>query len=899
MTGRVLAHAGVLPAEDRQGALSQSHANPLESSVPCHEQVSVIQVPGYLIKQEVGIGGMASVYLAVQTSLEREVALKVMNPSMVSDPSFSRRFMQEARTLASLAHPNIVAVYDVGITEEKLHYFSMQHLPNGDFLRRIQLGTPESEVVRVLAGVARALGYAHQRGFVHRDVAPGNVLFDINDNPVLTDFGIARAVTKTSRITNAGVSVGTSHYMSPEQARGGDVDGRSDIYSLGALAFEAITGSPPYNGDDGFAIAYAHVFEPVPKVPPEKAHWQPLIDRAMAKDPTERFQNTEELLAELSRVEPKAGSRKTNPAPAATPSAAGIPTLAMPIPSTAISAPVVVDRTQPISAQALVDAATTQTPAVPMSVEKVTPLATRAVETLEKPVAVAAAIPAPRLPAKAPEPARSFKMLWLVLGLVAIGALLVGVGLWQQNRKSDDAPRLVDAPKKPDVAPTLPVRPATRPDSTVPLTVAADTELAGDTGELGMDGELIDIAVDGEVMDPLLEQQLRDALATTVVDPIRFLIAMGRADIAAQRLSQPPGRNATDRYRLLLRMRPDNEEARVGLFNTGKAFAAIAAEKLKEGKLDEWQDFSQRGIDTAGEFDTRGVLKADYEKQRTQLITPWLSAGAKAVERWDEAAAKDAYQSVLRVDPKNAQALAGMKSAAGIGKTGYRFTDWESSGRAAPEMVVASVAGKRLGVATGEISVSEFGRFWTASGSRTNATRPSCRDRESVFRSSRGRTWQSPGFKQPGNHPVVCVSWDDAKAYADWLTKVTGKRYRLLRADEWSAVAARAQPADGCAANVADAAFNGQYRDRDALSCNDGFVETAPVRKFAAFAGIHDLAGNVREWVSDCDAGCRKHLVMGSSWASTKNELTLQPRRAFDTDTAFNTVGFRVARELD
>ncbi|HVF34258.1 MAG TPA: serine/threonine-protein kinase, partial [Candidatus Saccharimonadia bacterium] len=262
----------------------------------------MIQVPGYLIKREIGKGGMATVYLAVQASLDREVALKVMQPTLANDPNFSRRFMQEARTLASLSHPHIVAVYDVGVTEAQLHYFSMQHLPGGDFSHKIRDGVGETEVVRVLAGVARALGFAHQRGFVHRDVSPANILYDASGHPVLTDFGIARAVARTSRLTNAGVSVGTSQYMSPEQARAADVDARSDIYSLGCVAFEALAGKPPYSGDDGFAIAYAHVFEPIPRLPESLAHWQPLIDRSLAKNPAERYANLDEFLEALARV---------------------------------------------------------------------------------------------------------------------------------------------------------------------------------------------------------------------------------------------------------------------------------------------------------------------------------------------------------------------------------------------------------------------------------------------------------------------------------------------------------------------------------------------------------------------------------------------------------------------
>ncbi len=308
-------------------------------------RVGVIQVAGYTIKQEIGVGGMATVYLAVQTSLEREVALKVMTPALVADPNFSRRFLMEARTLASLSHPNIVAVYDVGVTEQQLHYFSMQHLPGGDFAQRIKAGPPDaSEVALVLAGVARALGFAHLRGFVHRDVSPANILFDASDNPVLTDFGIARAVTRTSRLTNAGASVGTSHYMSPEQARGGNVDARSDLYSLGAVAYEALTGQPPFDGEDGFAIAYAHVFEPVPRLPQRLAAWQPLVDRALAKDPADRFPDSEAFVAALEAVGASAGFSIGLPSVRTTgvhealprldpPAAAAAPTVATPAPA--------------------------------------------------------------------------------------------------------------------------------------------------------------------------------------------------------------------------------------------------------------------------------------------------------------------------------------------------------------------------------------------------------------------------------------------------------------------------------------------------------------------------------------------------------------------------------------
>ena len=157
-----------------------------------------LDFPGYSVICEIGRGGMATVYRARQVMLHREVALKVLTPALAAEPVNAQRFLQEARMLASLEHPNVVPVYDVGVTPEGRYYFSMQLLENGDFASRLERGVSQSELVRVLAAVADALGYAHARGYVHRDVTPTNILFDADDNPRLTDFGIARALSASS-----------------------------------------------------------------------------------------------------------------------------------------------------------------------------------------------------------------------------------------------------------------------------------------------------------------------------------------------------------------------------------------------------------------------------------------------------------------------------------------------------------------------------------------------------------------------------------------------------------------------------------------------------------------------------------------------------------------------------
>jgi serine/threonine-protein kinase PpkA len=247
-----------------------------------------IDIPGYQIIRPIGEGGMASVFLALQKSLDRQVALKVMSPVLAANADFASRFLIEGKITAKLQHPNLVTVYDIG-THKGVYYLAAEYISGGTLKERLaEGGLSVAEILDIVTDVAHGLDFAHQKGFVHRDVKPANVLFREDGRVVLADFGIAKAMDGSNSSTVAGASVGTPDYMSPEQARGEPVDGRSDLYSLGTMLFEMLAGRPPYQAGDPFTVALMHVTHPVPELP-EHQWLQPLIAGLMAKQAAERF----------------------------------------------------------------------------------------------------------------------------------------------------------------------------------------------------------------------------------------------------------------------------------------------------------------------------------------------------------------------------------------------------------------------------------------------------------------------------------------------------------------------------------------------------------------------------------------------------------------------------------
>lgn len=293
--------------------MEQTPASTPSLSPSIGEDLTGWNIGPYRILERCGQGGMADVYKGYHPLIDRYVAIKVLRSALASDEEFRRRFQREAAAVAAMRHPNIVQLYDFGQLGERF-YMVMEYIEGGTLRDRLQVlpeenrRLPLAEVVAIVRGIAAALDYAHQRGIVHRDVKPANVMFTRDGDPVLTDFGIARMLGEGS-VTMAGVSIGTPDYMSPEQARGELATPSSDIYALGVMTYEMLTGRRPFSADTPFGVIVQHLQAAFPSPrsldPSFPEALESVLRRALAKEPAARYPTAGELARELQAAAEK------------------------------------------------------------------------------------------------------------------------------------------------------------------------------------------------------------------------------------------------------------------------------------------------------------------------------------------------------------------------------------------------------------------------------------------------------------------------------------------------------------------------------------------------------------------------------------------------------------------
>lgn len=255
---------------------------------------SEFTIPGYRILRHIGQGGMSKVYLAERVYDEQQLVLKVLDPRIRRDPQWRLRLEREYRIIQRIRNEHVAVVYDQGFDGEQT-FIAMEYFAGGDLQQRIQRGMTSMAALKTLMQIAKALDAVHTADVVHRDLKPQNIMFRANNRLAILDFGLARELAATSTLTQKGVVMATPLYMSPEQCMGRPHDPRGDLYSVGVMLYEMLTGQYMYTGENATQLAYQHVHGPIPKLPQRLIGYQPLLERLVAKDPAQRFQSAREL----------------------------------------------------------------------------------------------------------------------------------------------------------------------------------------------------------------------------------------------------------------------------------------------------------------------------------------------------------------------------------------------------------------------------------------------------------------------------------------------------------------------------------------------------------------------------------------------------------------------------
>ena len=270
---------------------------------PAPDRFGSVRVRGHRCLRRLAVGGSSSVFLAEHERTGQQRVLKIFRqvPDVVEGGSTFERFLREYELVAHLEHPNIARIYDIGAADDHL-FLAMEYFPGGDLRSRMREPLPWRIALGYLRQLAAALGALHEIGVLHRDVKPGNVLLRDDGSLAFIDFGLARQLGLESDITGEGTIFGTPHYMSPEQGHGQPLDERSDLYSLGVVLYEMLTGEKPYVAETPLAVIYHHANAPIPRLPTPASHLQPLLDALLAKSPAERPETAEEIVVRIDEL---------------------------------------------------------------------------------------------------------------------------------------------------------------------------------------------------------------------------------------------------------------------------------------------------------------------------------------------------------------------------------------------------------------------------------------------------------------------------------------------------------------------------------------------------------------------------------------------------------------------
>lgn len=724
---------------------------------------------------------MSAVYLGRQISLQRKVAIKVLKKLVMDDKSLAERFVDEAKTVASLDHPHIISIYEAKKLPSGLAYFTMPYLTHGDFGEIIC--TNSDHLIELLCQICDGLSHAHKHGIIHRDLKPENILFDQFGRIKIADFGIAIS-QHAKRKTKETQLLGSAHYMSPEQIQSREINNQSDIYSLGCIIHEKLTGDHVFQAGNDFSILMSHINKPIPELPTALAEWQPIINQCLAKDPKQRFKDVKALKDALLAI-------KYSKQPA-----------------------VVIDEPPP---------------------------------TALKP----------------------FKPIYMLAGAGAL-ALMLMVALWITSTSSDEA---VDAQK------------------------IIDAQLLAEQNAAALQAEQ-DQAKALELEARIIEKNnqtaeervdLTDNLDNETINQMSIEVKLDEAQqlLKQYRLTKPKGDNAADKFQAILLEQPQNQAARAGLNQVGSYYFNLIERKIEDNDIQDALTHVQSLVEY---FDDYKVDRELFESQISNIITTTHSLVNQAVTTRRKNPQSELYLQMADLLMPNYAFVADLKDS---------YNSMPQTGDAVADLLghdfIYFAASQGSGLkdfmfSTNEVTVEQFARF---AGDQFTEEKCHHYDKQPFFK----KTWQKPPFDQNNQHPVVCITAANAQAYAQWLSQQTGHNYRLPTAAEFQYINQQLQPPNNCqSANLAGAEVADENKATEQRhKCNDQQVFTAPVKSLQAHKKIHNLNGNVSEWVNNC--GAQASCAIGTSWQSGIGETNNTALKANSSET-YSHVGFRLVREI-
>ena len=502
---------------------------------------------------------MSSVYLALQESLGRRVACKVLKK--FDSPSQAERFLHEGRIIASLNHRNIITIHDIGAIDER-HYIAMEYLEGGSLADRIAEGMSPGAALALITDMALCLDFVHQQGIVHRDVKPGNILFHADGTPKLSDFGIAKQLHIDQELTLGGSALGSPYYLSPEQAEGKTPDGRSDIYGLGIIFYEMLTGQKPYAAQSHIETIVAHLGDPIPLLPEEFSLYQPLFERMVAKNPDQRMASAQELLESIRALPRPAHAERRRAQRPPTPTASDTQPKTLKRYAPAIAAGLLIT----IAGFALWPTSTpedTTAAEMPQTATNTTASALNNLGDLEQ--AAAALEP----PSSAIDP----------------------LTLPTPNEPIVSAPS-VDMPSAP-----------------------TDTSFVGSEPQDDLEPVLIAIEPPNSGTTP------QDSIEPTPEEHITSLMQSAQEALANLRLTTPANDNALDYYQQVIIIEPDHTGAQAGIDTIADRYATLARKAHQDGNIRLARVYLQRGFEVRpGHAGLRTVRKEIAQQPAQQTI---------------------------------------------------------------------------------------------------------------------------------------------------------------------------------------------------------------------------------------------------------------------------------------